>query len=126
MRQHLLCGHSHGRSLAGAVQDCNLVEYDASLATGGPSVAGAVYTSFTNGRSAVGYLDPGCQLSVRNSGGTGLMTILDSRGNTIFSTSGFVNPVSDTLYPGTPLHQGQRLYSQNGLYYLTVQVGSSP
>ena len=104
--------------LAVPAQDCNLVEYDATLATTGPSVAGAVYSSRSNGRSSVAYHDPGCQLLVQNS----VVSIVDGRGTTISSTSGFSNPVTDTLYPGTPLYQGQRLYSQNGLYFLTVQV----
>ena len=98
------------------------MEYDASLATRGPSVAGAVYSTGTNGKSHVAYHDPCCQLFVTDSGGVGLVTILDGASNVLFSTGGFQNPVADTLYPGTALHQTQRLYSQNGLYWLTVQV----
>ena len=108
--------------LAGAVQDCNLVEYDATLGTKGPSQAGAVFSTGTSGKSAMGVLDAGCQLFVISNSGSGSLYLQDGKSNVLFTTAGVANPVADTLYPGAPLHQGYRLYSANGLYYLTLQV----
>ena len=104
------------------MQDCNLVEYDATLATKGPTYTGSTFSTGTYGKSAAGALDPGCRLYVISNQGYGALHLLDSRGNTLWSTAGVANPVADTLYPGRALYQGYRLYSQNGLYWLTVQV----
>ncbi len=106
----------------GAMQDCNFVMYDNTLPARGPSYYDAVYATGTSGRSALGGLDAGCQVYIQD----GLFRIVDSRGNTIFNTYGSVNPVADTLNYGSSLHQGQSLYSQNGLYYLELQVRGVP
>ena len=104
------------------MQDCNLVEYDATLATKGPTRTGAVFNSATNGKSAAGALDAGCRLYVNSNQGYGALSLLDSKANTLWTTAHFINPVADTLHPAASLHQGYRLYSENGLYWLTLQV----
>ena len=100
-----------------------MVEYDATLTTRfANNGATAFWASGTYGKSTVGAFDAGCKLYVVSNAGYGALYLNDGKGVNIWSTAGVVNPVADTLYYGSPLHQGQRLYSQNGLYYVTLQA----
>lgn len=109
------------------VQDCNIVEYDATLTTKfANNGATAFWASGTYGKSTVGAYDAGCKLYVVSNAGYGALYLNDGKGVNLWGTGGVVIPVADTLNYGSALHQGGRLYSANGLYYVTVQARPLP
>ena len=100
-----------------AAQDCNLVVYNGTYLTQGPSSQWAAYQTQTAGKGT-----PLCRAFVSSAAG-GYWTILDANGATVFTSFGTAQPVVDTLPSGGTLAQGVDLFSANGLYYLVAQVG---
>lgn len=61
-----------------------------------------------------------CSLILTSAGG-GSASIVDASGKTVFTTAGTAVPVQSSVPAGGALAQGAKLYSPNGLYFLTVQ-----
>ena len=108
----------HIRNHANPVQDCNFVLYDGSYTSsnGLASAQNAIFATQTSGQGT----SP-CRLLVSSANG-GSISIVDATGRTVYlNPSAVVLPPVDSLAAGQTLAQGDRLYSDDGSYFLTVQ-----
>ena len=74
-----------------------------------------IYSTATAGQGT-----PPCSLALTSAGG-GAASVVDATGKTLFTTAGKPVPVQSSVPQGGTLASGARLYSPNGLYFLTVQ-----